>query len=76
LDGIFGLVSGFDAASNLVILKGFREWILDNYPQCNGPFGWERLVLQILEGQKSENSVDDFLVILTRFLDDRRMRGA
>lgn len=72
LDQVFGLVGGFDAASDPSILDGFREWLLEKYPQCDGPFGWITLVIQILPKElKGQDAVDAFVDILMQFLDTR-----
>ena len=72
LDQVFGLVGGFDAASEPSVLNGFREWLFENYPQCDGPFGWTILVDQILPKQlKGQDRVDAFVELLTKFLDSK-----
>lgn len=70
LDQVFGLVGGFDAASEPSVLNGFREWLFENYPQCDGPFGWITLVTQILPRElDGRDAVDEFVDLLTQFLD-------
>ena len=69
LDELLGFAGGFDTASDPPILDGFREWLLANYPQCNGPFGWPILVGQILpDGLQGKEAVDRGVAILMRFL--------
>ncbi len=71
LDEFLGFVGGFDAASDPPILDGFREWLLTNYSQCNGPFVWFALVRQILpENLQGKEAVDRAIAILVRFLDE------
>jgi hypothetical protein len=72
LDQVFGLVGGFDAASEPSILEGFREWLLEKHPQCDEPFGWTILVTQILPKElKGRDAVDAFVDLLTKFLDTK-----
>jgi len=72
LDQVFGLVGGFDAASEPSVLNGFREWLFESYPQCDGPFGWTILADQILLKQlKGQDRVDAFVELLTKFLDSK-----